>query len=56
MLVLVERARREGAGQVTLALDPADGHPVSVSVDWAQNAIDDEECYEITEYVAIPSN
>jgi Family of unknown function (DUF6174) len=35
---------------VTLETDPDDGHPTSIEIDWIPNAIDDEECYEITNY------
>jgi hypothetical protein len=38
------------AGEVSLETDPADGHPTSVSVDHIEDAIDDESCYEITDY------
>jgi hypothetical protein len=51
MLRLVAEARDGGAADVTLVTDPADGHPVEVDIDWLPNAIDDEECYAISEYV-----
>ena len=38
------------AGEVTLETDPTDGHPTMVTVDRLANAIDDESCYEITDY------
>jgi hypothetical protein len=55
LLTLAADARSQGASQVGVVLDPIDGHPVSVSVDWQANAIDDEECYEITNYLPAPS-
>lgn len=55
LLTLAAGARSQGASQVSVVLDPVDGHPVSVSVDWQANAIDDEECYEITEYLPAAS-
>jgi hypothetical protein len=54
LLSLAARGRSEGASQVNVVLDPIDGHPVSVSVDWQANTIDDEECYEVTEYLPAP--
>ena len=38
------------AGEVVVRSDPADGHPTSVRVDAVANAIDDESCYEVTDY------
>ena len=35
---------------VAVEADPDDGHPTSIEIDWIPNAIDDEECYEITNY------
>jgi hypothetical protein len=54
LLTLVARARSERASQVNLVVDPIDGHPVSVSVDWRADTIDEEECYEITDYLPAP--
>lgn len=51
LLSVAADARRQGASQVSVVLDPVDGHPVSVSVDWRADTIDDEECYEVTEYL-----
>jgi hypothetical protein len=51
MLDRVAEARLEGASEVSLSTDPADGHPVSVAIDWQAIAIDDEECYAISEYI-----
>jgi hypothetical protein len=33
-----------------LVTDSVDGHPVEIFIDWAPEAIDDEECYEILRY------
>jgi hypothetical protein len=38
------------ADSVNVETDPADGHPVSVAIDWRANAIDDEACYRVTDY------
>jgi hypothetical protein len=51
MLARVAAARADGVAQVELETDPVDGHPVWVNIDWLPNAIDDEECYEISNYV-----
>jgi len=54
LLNLAARARNEDASQVNVVLDPIDGHPVSVSIDWRADTIDEEECYEVTEYLPAP--
>lgn len=50
MLERVAEAHRENASEVTLSTDPADGHPVSVKIDWQATMIDEEECYEISDF------
>lgn len=54
LLSIAARARTEDASQVNVVLDPIDGHPVSVSIDWRADTIDEEECYEVTEYLPAP--
>ncbi|MEP7378791.1 MAG: DUF6174 domain-containing protein [Chloroflexota bacterium] len=54
LLAIAARARAQGAAAVSVELDPADGHPLSVSIDRIANAIDDEECYEVTDYQVTP--
>lgn len=49
---LVAEARSDEADRVNFVTDPTDGHPVSVEIDWQANAIDDEECYQISDFVA----
>lgn len=51
LLALVAEARGDGADQVDLVTDPADGHPVSVEIDWEAAATDDEECYTVSDLV-----
>lgn len=43
-------ARRGGADEVHVSTDPLDGHPVSVEIDWRTNLIDDEVCYEVSDF------
>ena len=43
-------ARSQGADQAVLVSDPADGHPLKITIDPLKDAIDDEACYTITEY------
>jgi hypothetical protein len=43
-------AEAQGDGEVKIRVDRDDGHPVSVEIDWLSDAIDDEECYEISDY------
>ena len=52
LLALVAEARSDGADKVDLVTDPADGHPVSVEIDWEAAAIDDEECYTVSNFLA----
>jgi hypothetical protein len=51
ILTLAVEARRRGASEVSVVLDPTDGHPVAMNIDGRANTIDDEECYTISEYV-----
>ncbi|MEU6002787.1 DUF6174 domain-containing protein [Streptomyces sp. NPDC047197] len=45
----MEQARRDGA-HTAEAKYAADGHPVRISLDWDENAIDDEALYAISAY------
>ncbi|MEU9735072.1 DUF6174 domain-containing protein [Streptomyces sp. NPDC048002] len=45
----VERAREENADQAEVA-HAADGHPERITLDWMENAIDDEALYVISDY------
>ncbi|MDC0768536.1 DUF6174 domain-containing protein [Streptomyces sp. HD] len=45
----LEQARRDDADRAE-ARYAADGHPVRISVDWMENAIDDEALYVISAY------
>ena len=51
LLALVAEARSDGADKVNLVTDPTDGHPVSVEIDWEAAAVDDEECYTVSDIV-----
>lgn len=51
LVALAAKARRDGADQVRVVTDPADGHPVSVEMDWIAAAIDEEECYTVSDFV-----
>lgn len=50
LLGRVAEARNEGADEVNLSTDPVDGRPISIEIDWQANAIDDEECYTISDF------
>ena len=52
LLALVAEARSDGADEVNLVTDPIAGHPVSVEIDWEAAAVDDEECYTVSDFVA----
>jgi hypothetical protein len=45
-----DKARRNGADKVEVKTDPTDGHPTSIRIDPEENALDDEECYAISDY------
>lgn len=47
----LEAATQNGADRVNLELDSDDGHPSLIEIDYDTNAIDDESCYMITEFV-----
>ncbi|MFE7275879.1 DUF6174 domain-containing protein [Streptomyces sp. NPDC057623] len=49
LLAELEQARREDADTAEAEYAP-DGHPVRISLDWEENAIDDEARYVITAY------
>jgi hypothetical protein len=50
LLSIAADARSRGASDVSLVL-ARDGHPLFMSVDWRKDTIDDEECYEVKDYV-----
>jgi hypothetical protein len=51
LLSLVEDARADADAIVrAFEVDPEDGHPTRIDIDWLPNAIDDEECYVIEAY------
>ena len=52
ILVRAEDARRSGADVLEVLIDPVDGHLVSVEIDRHENAIDDEECYRVSDFAA----
>ncbi len=45
-----ETARHEGAHVAKAEFDPADGHPTKIELDPLKNSIDDEACYQISDY------
>lgn len=40
------------AGEIVVVTDPGDGHPTEVRVDHHADTIDDESCYDVTDYEA----
>ncbi|EMF52781.1 MULTISPECIES: DUF6174 domain-containing protein [Streptomyces] len=48
----VEAARDEGADAVDVEY-AKDGRPTSISIDWEEDAIDDEEAYTLGDYEAL---
>lgn len=55
LLAEADEARRTEADVVEVSLDPSDGHPTQIDIDYNRNAIDDEACYSITHYNEDPS-
>jgi hypothetical protein len=53
MLARGLKAQADAQSSVELVTDPVDGRPVRIEIDWIENAIDDEECYEILSYEAL---
>ncbi|WNZ10044.1 DUF6174 domain-containing protein [Streptomyces sp. 11x1] len=52
LLQEVESAREDGADTVDVSY-AADGRPVSIAIDWEENAIDDEAAYDLSGYEAL---
>ncbi|MDX3581225.1 DUF6174 domain-containing protein [Streptomyces europaeiscabiei] len=52
LLKQAETARAEDADDVDVDY-AKDGRPVSISIDWEENAIDDEEAYTLGDYEAL---
>jgi hypothetical protein len=50
LLAAYRKARDSDAGTAEASFDPVDGHPTRITIDPIKNAIDDEQCYVITEY------
>jgi hypothetical protein len=50
MVADAEQARADGAHEVVIERDPADGHPVAIRIDPARDTYDDETCYTISDY------
>lgn len=50
MVADAEQARADGAHEVAVERDPADGHPVAIRIDQDRNAVDDETCFTISDY------
>ena len=50
ILDIAEAARDDGADVVELIQDPSDAHPVSLEIDRDLSTIDDEQCFEVSDY------
>ncbi|MFJ9742991.1 DUF6174 domain-containing protein [Streptomyces sp. NPDC101166] len=53
LLEMLRTARDEGA-DTAQAQYAADGHPVRITLDWSENAVDDEALYVISSYRPAP--
>ena len=51
ILAIAEAAREDGADVVELIQDPSDAHPESLEIDRDSTLIDDELCFEISDFV-----
>ncbi|HEX2767030.1 MAG TPA: DUF6174 domain-containing protein [Candidatus Limnocylindria bacterium] len=54
LLDMAADARASGADIVNLVIDPEDGHPVSLEIDWVFEAVDDEACFAVEELAPQP--
>jgi hypothetical protein len=45
------QAQRDGADAVETRVDPADGRPTKITIDYDRAAMDDEACYTISDFV-----
>lgn len=52
LLAEADEARADHADVVEVVRDDATGRPVSIEIDWLENATDDEACYVISDYAA----
>jgi Family of unknown function (DUF6174) len=50
LLEYVDIARRTGAAVASADFDPADGHPIKISIDQNKTAVDDELCFTVADY------
>jgi hypothetical protein len=51
LVELLRQAQTRPEASVEVSAHPIDGHPTRIYIDWITQAIDDEECYVISEYV-----
>ena len=47
-----QRARSEDADVAKISLDPVDGHPTRIRLDYDKRSVDDESCYDIVRFTA----
>ena len=52
LVALFNEAQERGADVATVAVDPIDGHPTRIDIDMEGDAVDDESCFVISDYVA----
>lgn len=50
----LEEAQAMNADTAAMAVDPGDGHPVRIDIDYDAATTDDEACYSIDDYRATP--
>ncbi len=54
LLAELEDARTMNADTAAMAVDPGDGHPVRIDIDYDAATDDDEACYSIDDYQVTP--
>ena len=54
MIRRFHEANADRDAKAAMVTDPIDGHPVAVDIDWIVRAIDDEECYRVSDYAPGP--
>jgi hypothetical protein len=47
-----EHAKDKDADVAEISVDPVDGHPTRIMLDYDEDAIDDEACYDTVTFIA----
>jgi hypothetical protein len=53
LLDRIREARQSGAHTADVEFDPVGGHPTKITIDEEESAIDDEECYTVSDFAPL---